>query len=357
MKLFIGEDGNRGKTRGVVEMEKWKIDVPVYLNFFNRPETFKLVFEAVKAAKPSKLFLSCDGARTGNLNDEKNIAACRKVVEDIDWECEVHRNYSEENLGCGMRMYSGISWAFEYVDRLIILEDDCVPTQDCFLFFAEMLEKYAQDTRINAICGMNNLGVWDKNNTSYFFAKTASCWGWATWKRSWKNVEYDMPYMTDENTRRLFKNSVVPKGYGDKLLKLGDNRYREYQEKGKLSAWTFQHGMSFWLNSQLFIIPAKNMIKNVGLTADSAHAPSDIRKLPKATQGLFNMKTYPMDFPLVHPKYVIDDAEFAHRVDLFMGGGNSLNRFMRKLELLVRRIVFYEKGDLQKLIKKKFKKK
>ena len=84
-------------------MEKvYKIDVPVYLNFFNRPETFKFVFEAVKQARPSKLFLACDGARTGNLNDEKNIAACQKIAEDIDWECAVHTNYSQENLGCGM---------------------------------------------------------------------------------------------------------------------------------------------------------------------------------------------------------------------------------------------------------------
>ena len=337
-------------------MEKWKIDVPVYLNFFSRPDTFQHVFEAVRKARPSVLFLSCDGARENREGDVENIAKCQKIAENVDWECKVYKNYSQENLGCGMRMYSGISWAFEYVDRLIILEDDCVPTQDCFLFFAEMLEKYACDTRINMICGMNNLGVWDKNNTSYFFAKTGSCWGWATWKRAWKNVEYDMPYMTDENTRRLFKNSVVPKGYGDYLLQLGDKRYQEYQEKGKLSAWTFQHGMSIWLNSQLLIIPARNMIKNVGLTGDSTHATSDIRKLPKATQSLFNMKTYPMDFPLVHPKYVIDDADYAHQVGIVMGGGNFFQKSLRQIEYIARRIIFYEKGDLQKLIKRKLKK-
>lgn len=337
-------------------MENWKVNVPVYLNFFNRPDTFQYVFEAVREAKPSVLFLSCDGAREDRLDDVENIEKCQEIASHIDWECKVYKNYSKKNLGCGMRMYSGISWAFEHVDRLIILEDDCVPTQDCFLFFAEMLEKYAYDTRINMVCGMNNLGVWDKNNTSYFFAKTGSCWGWATWKRAWENVEYDMQYMTDANTRRLFKNSVVPKGYGERLLKLGDIRYREYQEKGKLSAWTFQHGMSIWLNSQLLIIPAKNMIENIGLTADSTHATGDIRKLPKATQTLFNMKTYPMDFPLTHPKYVIDDAEFARQVGIVMGGGGFYHRFMRRLEYIIRRIIFYEKGDLKNFIKKRFKK-
>lgn len=334
-------------------MCEYKINVPVYLNFFNRPETFKLVFDAVKKARPSKLFLSCDGARTGNKDDEKNMAACQKIAEDIDWECEVYKNYSEDNLGCGMRMYSGISWAFEYVDRLIVLEDDCVPSQDFFPFCEELLEKYKGDQRINMICGMNNIGKWEKNNTSYFFAKTGSCWGWATWKRAWENVEYDMPYIKDKNTRRLLRKSVVPKGYGDYLLQLGDSRYREYTEKGKLTAWTFQHGMSIWLNSQLIIVPARNMITNIGLSVESTHATNNIKKLPKATQKLFNMQTYKTEFPLKHPKYIIDDAEFAEEVGKVMGSG--MHKYLHRIEGICRGIVFYEKGDLKKFINKRFK--
>lgn len=335
-------------------MEHWKVNVPVYLNFFSRPETFQYVFDAVREAKPSVLFLSCDGARENRLDDVENIKKCQEIAERVDWECKVYKNYSEKNLGCGMRMYSGISWAFEYVDRLIILEDDCVPSQDCFRFFEELLERYLNDTRINMICGMNNIGTWDKNGTSYFFAKTGSCWGWATWKRAWENVEYDMPYMKNENVRRLFRKSVTPKGYGDSLLKLGDSRYAEYQNLGKLSAWTFQHGMSIWLNSQLTIVPARNMITNVGLTGDSTHALNDIRKLPRATQKLFNMKTYPLEFPITHPKYIIDDADYAHEVGIAMGG-TGIQKYFRRFEGIVRRIIFAEKGELRKAIIQKVK--
>ena len=137
-------------------MQPYKVDIPVYLNFFCRPDTFQYVFNAVREARPSMLFLSCDGARENRKDDEQNIKKCQEIAEQIDWECTVYKNYSEKNLGCGMRMYTGISWAFEYVDRLIILEDDCVPSQDCFIFFEELLEKYLNDERINMICGMNN---------------------------------------------------------------------------------------------------------------------------------------------------------------------------------------------------------
>ena len=58
------------------EKNKWKYDIPVFINFFNRPDTLKCVFEAVRNARPSKLFLSCDGPRPGNETDIINIAKC-----------------------------------------------------------------------------------------------------------------------------------------------------------------------------------------------------------------------------------------------------------------------------------------
>ena len=68
-----------------------KTDIAVLLLFFNRADTFRQVFEAVKEARPSKLFLYQDGPR--GERDMAGIEACRAIVSDenIDWECEVHR--------------------------------------------------------------------------------------------------------------------------------------------------------------------------------------------------------------------------------------------------------------------------
>ena len=71
--------------------KSYKIDIPVALIFFNRDDTLAAVFEQIKMAKPSKLFLIQDGARKNNSNDEEKIISCRKIVEDIDWNCEVYK--------------------------------------------------------------------------------------------------------------------------------------------------------------------------------------------------------------------------------------------------------------------------
>lgn len=59
-------------------MKRALVDVPVLLIFFTRPDTFKKVFEKVKEARPSKLFLACDGPRDNRSDDAEKIAECKK---------------------------------------------------------------------------------------------------------------------------------------------------------------------------------------------------------------------------------------------------------------------------------------
>ena len=81
-------------------MEKYpsRVDIAVLLLFFTRSDTFQQVFNEVRKARPSRIFLLQDGPR--GERDMAGIEACRQIVSDeqIDWECEVHRNYQEKNL-------------------------------------------------------------------------------------------------------------------------------------------------------------------------------------------------------------------------------------------------------------------
>ena len=129
------------------------VDVPVLILFFNRPQQLSQVFEQVKKARPSRLFLYQDGAR--NEHDLPGIKACREIVSQIDWECEVERFYQEKNFGCDPSEYISQKWAFSKVDKCIVLEDDDVPSVSFFRFCKEMLDKYEHDTRISMIAGFN----------------------------------------------------------------------------------------------------------------------------------------------------------------------------------------------------------
>ena len=123
-------------------MNRHKIDIPVALIFFNRPDTFEKVFNCIREQKPSILFLIQDGPRMNKPSDEENVAKCRQIAEGVDWDCTVYKDYSNSNLGCGKRVFSGLSNAFKIVDRLVIIEDDILISDTFLPFCQELLEKY-----------------------------------------------------------------------------------------------------------------------------------------------------------------------------------------------------------------------
>lgn len=339
------------RIKGLSMSNDYITNVPVAIIFFNRPDTLKRVFEAVRAVKPTKLFLIQDGAREGNKTDLTKIEECRKVVSNIDWNCDVVRDYSDINLGCGRRMFTGITNAFNIVDRLIIIEDDIVVSKDFFVFCEELLKKYKNDTRIHRISGMCHMGEYKLSPYSYAFTNISSCWGWATWKRSWNDMNYEMVFLDDEYTMRCFRKNYRYKKDSKELYKTGIRRRKILKNGGKLSAWTYQFSMGGRINNKLDISPCKNMITCIGLTEDSGHASGSINKIPKGLQPVFFGKQYKMDDPIKHPPYVMEDVEYENQIRKIMGWTPYL-KVSRKIEGIIRQIIY---GDLKKLVKKLFK--
>ena len=320
-------------------MKPYLIDVPVAIIFFNRPDTTEKVFNVVREVRPSKLFLIQDGARKNRDDDRVKIEKCREIVENIDWDCTLEKYYSSDNLGCGMRVYSGLTKAFEKVDHLIILEDDIVASKSFFPFCKELLEKYRYDDRVNMISGMNHLGEYNLTEDSYFFFFFFSIWGWATWKRVWDKMEYEMSFANDKKTMELVYNIIPNKHTAEGVLKAGKNKVERLNKGERLTAWSYQFGMTMYLYSQLIIVPQKNLTTNIGITPDSTHSADDLSKLPKSIQRVFFMKRYEIEFPIKHPKYIIDDVRFTKEVDKIMGS-NSLSIFARKVESKIRKLFF-----------------
>lgn len=328
----------------------YNTNVPTALVFFARPDVLKSTFEAIRKAKPKTLFLIQDGARLNRQDDLLKIDECRKIVENIDWECRVFRNYSEDNLGCGMRVFSGLSWAFQYVDRLAIIEDDCVPSLDFFQFCEEILEKYKDDERIDMISGMNNLGIYDKTPYDYFFSDTGSIWGWATWKRVWNTIDFNLGHVNDLDAERLITNL-----YGPSLFKNSREKFNQLKLGQRLSSWSLQRGMNMYLNSRLIIIPKYNLITNIGLTENGANSANSIKLVPRGLRRIYYMQIHEMNFPLKHPKFVINDIEFRNKLDRLMANGYPLVKLYRTFESGFYRLIYGDFKGLLKALKRRLK--
>lgn len=313
-------------------MEKkkdWLVDVPVLLEFFCRDKTFVQVFEQVKKARPRVLLLYQDGPREGREDDIAGIKKCRDIAESIDWNCEVYRNYQEKNVGCDPSGYNAQLWAFSIVDKCIVLEDDVVPSQNFFRYCKELLDYYENDERIGLICGMNNKDVSENVQESYFFTPKGSIWGWASWKRVVETWDSTYSILDDsEALKRLRENADSNREY-ESLI----NTVKEHKESGRAHFESIG-GLSGLLNNRLNIVPKYNMISNVGIDATTTHGADDIRKLTKRAQKLMFKKVYEIDFPLIHPKYVLRNKEAEERLP------NRFEKFLLKCESVIRRIIY-----------------
>ena len=276
-----------------------KTDVAVLLLFFNRSDTFRQVFEAVRQARPSKLFLYQDGPR--GERDIAGIEACREMVSDeqIDWECEVYRLYQEKNFGCDPSEYISQKWAFSVVDKCIVLEDDDVPSQSFFPFCKEMLDRYEHDERVTMIAGFNTDEVTTDMPYDYFFTTVFSIWGWASWRRVIDQWDGKYSFLDDDFNMHQLRQLVAERRYRRTMLQMCyDHRAlgKEYYESIFWAAMMFGHGLA--------IMPSKNLVNNLGITAGSSstHYAGSLETMPRRLRHIFTMKRYELEFPLKHPR-------------------------------------------------------
>ena len=169
-------------------MAHYNLRTPVALLIFNRPDTTERVFNAVAKARPSKLLVVADGPRDSRPGEAARCEQTRAIIKRVDWDCEVITNFADRNMGCKLRVSSGIDWIFEQVEEAIILEDDCLPDPSFFRFCDEMLERYRDNERVGMVSGGNLQFGRHRGTGSYYFSKYTHIWGWASWRRAWKRT-------------------------------------------------------------------------------------------------------------------------------------------------------------------------
>ena len=270
---------------------------PLLFLVFNRLETTIHVFEAIRKAKPKRLYIASDGPRAHIQGDQQKVNEVRNFVcSRIDWPCEVKKLFRNVNVGCGPNVKQSIDWFFQCEGEGIILEDDVVPTPSFFPFCEETLDKYRTDERVGMISGNNHYGV-VPNSDSYFFAKSRGCWGWATWQRAWIRMDYEMKWISSQYRRSILANM----GYSDKSISVWENNIASILS-GKVSSWDWQWYMSMAAQNQLCIIPAYNQVANIGFGDNATHTFGAVPDIYVQTKLL--------DFPLKHPTVVVPNEQF-----------------------------------------------
>jgi hypothetical protein len=276
-------------------IKEFKLKTPVAFLVFNRTDTTLKVFEEIRLARPSKLYLIADGPREGKVGEKEKCEAVRSIIDKVDWPCEVKRNYSDINLGCKLRVSSGIDWVFQNEEEAIFLEDDCLPHPTFFRFCEELLEMYRNDERVGMISGDNYLFDLNPRKYSYYFSIYPHIWGWASWRRAWKN--YDVSIKLWEQLKGtsflhdLLHNRIAEFYWGIIFRSVSD---------GKIDTWDYQWVFACWQKKYFSVTATVNLVSNIGFGDEATH---------KQLKKFAGMKNSVMEFPLSHTHNVFRDIE------------------------------------------------
>jgi hypothetical protein len=282
---------------------------PVALIIFNRPDLTERVFAQIAKTKPAQFFIIADGPRPDRPGDAEKCAAARAVVDRIDWNCEVLKNYSDVNLGCGHRPATGISWLFEQTDKAIILEDDVIPDLTFFQFCEELLDRYHEDERVWQICGHNYQLGQKRGPYSYYFTRRNICGGgWATWRRAWKHFDFRIQLWPGLRETSFILDILEDEALAEKWKQQFDTVYAgkpSSMDAHTADYWDYQWTFTIWSQSGLSICPNTALVSNVGYREDGTHTKS-------ANNPWANLPVGEMEFPLQHPPYVVRNREADH---------------------------------------------
>ena len=279
------------------------LKTPVLFLVFNRPETTKKVFDAIRQARPKRLYVVADGPRKNNLGDAERCAEVRRIVCSVDWDCEFRTQFRDENFGCGKGLTEGINWFFRNETEGIILEDDCLPSETFFRFSSELLEYYRNDTRVMSVAGNNFERFYTREREySYTFSNHTYIWGWATWRRAWELNDYQMKLYGEIKQKKYLRghyNSIYERDLFEYVF---EQVWKDGEKVNKRNVWDYQWQFACKIHSGLTVVPNRNLIVNIGFGAGGTNTTN-----MKASD--FNLLLEEISFPLHHPDFVMVNRE------------------------------------------------
>jgi hypothetical protein len=278
-------------------MSDWQLKTPVAFIIFKRPQETERVFAEIRKVKPQKLLVVADGPRADRPGEDQDCDRARAIIDRVDWDCEVLKNYADVNLGCRRRVSSGINWVFDTVEEAIIIEDDCLPHPTFFRFAEELLERYRDDRRIMSISGQNVQFGRKRTDYSYYFSRYTHCWSWASWRRAWQHYDLDMklwPEIRDGN----FLEDVLGDSHAAKVW----TKTFQLCYDGKMNTWDFQWTFANFIQNGMNIMANVNLVSNIGHGTGGTNT-NDVNS------PYNNMPVEAITFPMKHPPFAIRDTQ------------------------------------------------
>ena len=247
---------------------------PICLFVYNRPLHTQRVLDSLVdniEAKDSIIYIFADGPP--NNSSEVNLELIKRTREVINKETRLpnikilERKY---NIGLANSIIKGVTQVCDLYGSVIVLEDDIVLTPYSLKYFNDALKFYKNTPKVGAICAYAYPFEFEGDLPETYFLNYNSCWGWATWKRSWDNFEYDSSKLYEKIKFRKLSSKF---DYDDSCYHM---KMLKDHIDGRNNSWAIRWAATLFLNDQLSLFPSKALVENIGFDGSGIHSGNSL---------------------------------------------------------------------------------
>lgn len=267
---------------------------PIILFVYARPDHTRKTVEALQRnelASESELIIYSDAPKKS-----VNVPGVRKVrnyINNISGFRNIHIIERSTNFGLANSIITGVSDVINRYKQVIILEDDIITDHRFLTFMNECLDFYREDLRIGSVTGYSlPIKLPLDYPWSVYLTHRHSSWGWGTYDRVWKGIDWDVndynSFFLDHSARCSFNVA------GPDMAAMLDS-----QMAGKIDSWSIRFDYNCFRRNLLSLASVNNLVRNIGFDGSGVHCGEDNRCL----EGLLTEanEDKPLMFPM-HPE-------------------------------------------------------
>lgn len=240
---------------------------PIVIFVYKRLEETKATIQALKENKLSKesnLIVFSDFYK--EFKDKKEVLEVREYLKTITGFKSIKVFEARTNKGLAQSIIEGVSQVLKENEKVIVLEDDLVVSNNFLEYMNEALEFYKNDTRIWSISGyVPKLDIKNIPKSDVYLLPRACSWGWATWSDRWEKNDWNVKEYEKEKKIKIFKK-IFNLGGEDLFLTLK----KQIEFKG--NSWAIRWCYNQTKNGMYTIYPAKSKVRNIGFGKNATHS-------------------------------------------------------------------------------------
>ena len=246
---------------------------PIVMFVYNRADHFKKTYSALAKcdqAKESELYIFSDGPK--NKDGAPKVEEVRTALKEIENDSAFKKITviaSPVNKGLAASVIAGVTDVINKYGKVIVVEDDCMPSVHFLSYMNNALDFYENDKKIGSIAGYCPVIDFPEDYENDLFVAYRSCsWSWACWADRWQGVDWELKNMKDFYNSPALIRKLNSNG-SDRFLRL----YR--QTKGNGSSWSVRFGAHLVKNDLLTVYPRYSYITNIGCDESGVHSKTD----------------------------------------------------------------------------------